>query len=59
MWQNIGNDVSMSRKMQADNKAFIYFIEEKLRPAYVSFWIMVDLIDWSLCKLDIWTKLVL
>nr|XP_022334033.1 metaxin-1-like [Crassostrea virginica] len=36
--QNIGNDVSMSRKMQADNKAFIYFIEEKLRPAYLHSW---------------------
>jgi hypothetical protein len=34
--QNCGNDVSLSRKLQADNKAFLYFLEEKLKPAYVS-----------------------
>lgn len=34
--QNCGNDVSMSRKIQADNKAYICLLEEKLKPAFVS-----------------------
>ncbi|XP_048731783.1 metaxin-1-like [Ostrea edulis] len=36
--QNFGNDVSLSRKLQADNKAFLYFLEEKLKPAYLHSW---------------------
>nr|XP_011415523.3 metaxin-1 [Crassostrea gigas] len=36
--QNCGNDVSMSRKIQADNKAYICLLEEKLKPAFLHSW---------------------
>ncbi|XP_062621655.1 metaxin-1-like [Saccostrea cucullata] len=36
--QNCGNDVSLSRRIQADNKAFVHFLEEKLKPAFLHSW---------------------